>query len=128
MRISDWSSDVALPISLRGDRAARQRDREGDILAAAAEPRVREANAPRRDEAGQDFDRRLPIAGHFGDAVGDPRERGLERRRAIFALLDRPVVDYSGPDDPAKIRRTGWRERVGEFVSIQLGADTIEKK
>src|SRR3546814_4857867 len=102
MRISDWSSDVALPISLRGDRAARQRDREGDILAAAAEPRVREANAPRRDEAGQDFDRRLPIAGHFGDAVDDPRERGLERRRAIFALLARPVVDDAGADDTAK--------------------------
>src|SRR3546814_2104181 len=36
---------------MRGDRAARQRDREGHVLAAAAEPRVREAQTPGRDEA-----------------------------------------------------------------------------
>src|SRR3546814_11764237 len=28
--------------------------------------------------------------------------RSLERRRAIFALLARPVVDDAGADDPAK--------------------------
>src|SRR3546814_19672185 len=123
MRISDWSSDVC--------SSDLQRDREGDILAAAAEPRVREANAPRRDEAGQDFDRRLPIAGHFGDAVGDPRERGLERRRAIFALLARPVVDDAGAADPAKtvvertrqeIGRASCRERVCQYVYVSVGA------
>src|SRR3546814_2178858 len=95
----DGGKEVGLG-AVRGDRAARQRDREGDILAAAAEPRVREANAPRRDEAGQDFDRRIPIAGNFGDAAGDPRERGLERRRAIFALPARTVVPAAGAAHP----------------------------
>src|SRR3546814_5721074 len=92
MRISDWSSDVCSSdlvglAAMRGDRAARQRDRERHVLAAAAEPRVREAQTPGRDEAGHDLDRRLAIAGQFGDAVGDPRKRRLEERLAIFALL-----------------------------------------
>src|SRR3546814_1819231 len=54
------------------------------------------------DKAEHDLDRRLAIAGQFGDAVGDPRKRRLEERLAIFALLARPVVDDARAEDPAE--------------------------
>src|SRR3546814_15456959 len=67
----DGGKEVGLG-AVRGDRAARQRDREGDILAAAAEPRVRGANAPRPAEAGPAVTRRLPQAAHLRDAEARP--------------------------------------------------------